>query len=181
MNTQSPKPAREIAPFTLSHADDASSGEVEALYNLVFGPGRFAKTAERLREGNHRIDEACHIARDEHGLVGAVQFWPVTVGENGRGVLLGPLAIAPRRRGDGIAFKLMETGIAICAEQGWPAVILVGDEPYYARAGFQRTEPGRFTMPGPVNASRILMRELSDEAAALRGPLSVPRATTPAS
>lgn len=181
MITQPPKPEREIAPFTLSCADDASAGEIELLYSLVFGPGRFAKTAERLREGNHRIDAACHIARDEHGLVGSVQFWPVAVGDSGRAVLLGPLAIAPRRRGDGIAFRLMEAGIAVCAEQGWSAVILVGDESYYARAGFRRAEPGRFTMPGPVDVGRILVRELSAEAAGLSGALSVPRATKPAS
>ncbi len=149
-----------------------------ALYNVVFGPGRYAKTAERLREGNTRIEAACHVAFDDSGLVGAVQFWPLTVGGSGNAALLGPLAIDPRRRGDGIAFKLMETGIAVCADLGLPAVILVGDETYYARAGFARVARGRFLMPGPVNADRILVRELTEQAADLRGALSVPRATT---
>lgn len=181
MTDASSSPARDIAPFEIVPASSVSEDEVQALYNLVFGPGRFAKTAERLRECNQRIEAACFVARDGDGLVGAVQFWPVAVGNSEGAVLLGPLAINPRRRGDGIAFKLMEAGIDVCAARGERIVILVGDEPYYARAGFARARAGRFTMPGPVDANRILVRELRPDAASLEGALSVPRATRPAS
>lgn len=181
MTDASSRPAREIAPFEIVSASSVSEDEVQALYHLVFGPGRFAKTAERLRERNQRVEEACFVARDAEGLVGAVQFWPVMAGKAVGAVLLGPLAINPRRRGDGIAFKLMEAGIDVCAARGEQAVILVGDEPYYARAGFSRARAGRFTMPGPVDANRILVRELTPDGAALEGALSVPLATRPAS
>ncbi len=177
MTEPPPKPARGIAPYDIRAAGEVDEQDIERLYDEVFGPGRFAKTAERLREGNHRIDAACFIASDAGGLVGSVQFWPLMIGDNAGGVLLGPLGIAPRRRGDGIAFKLMEAGIAVCAERGDLAVILVGDEPYYARAGFAKTEAGRFQMPGPVDERRILVRELNAEAGSLKGALSVPRAT----
>ena len=40
-------------------------------------------------------------------------------------------------------------------------VVLVGDETYYARAGFARIQPmGRITLPGPVDLSRVLGLEL---------------------
>ncbi len=181
MTTPPPRPAREIAPFAIAPAAPADEQFVHALYGEVFGPGRYAKAAERLREGNTRLGSACHVATDEQGLVGAVQFWPVAIGGTIGGALLGPLAIAPRRRGDGIAFKLMEAGIGVCAGEGVDLVILVGDEPYYARAGFTRAERGRFLMPGPVNPDRILVRELTADAGVFSGRLSVPRATTPAS
>jgi len=43
-------------------------------------------------------------------------------------------------------------------------VLLVGDEPYYAKAGFKRIPKGRATMPGPVDPARLLICELVDGA-----------------
>jgi predicted N-acetyltransferase YhbS len=163
-------PAYEILPDTPAHAD-----AVEGLYDEVFGPGRFAKTAERLREGNTKIADASLVAVDAEGLTGVVRVWPVTVGEKGRAAFLGPIAVAERRRGNGVAFKLMERAIGVCREQGYAAVILVGDQEYYERFGFKRAGDGRFALPGPVDQHRILIRDLSEGAAKLKGMLGVPR------
>lgn len=167
--------------YRIAPASESDEDAVQGLYDEVFGPGRFARTAERLREGNQRIEAACHVAIDEGGLVGSVQFWPLSVGGEPGAVLLGPLGIAKRRQGGGIAFKLMEAGIAVCRNLGARAVILVGDEKYYERSGFRRAEAGRFTLPGPVDERRVLVCELSADAGQLKGALSVPRATRPAS
>lgn len=173
---QSVPPPYEILVEGPGHAAD-----VEALYDEVFGPGRFAKTAERLREGNRRIPQASLVAIDDLGLTGVVRMWPVRVGGADGAVLLGPLAVAERRRRNGVAFSLMERAIATCAAAGARAVILVGDEAYYARAGFRRAEAGRFTLPGPVDPARVLVRELTADAGALSGALSAPPCATPAS
>jgi predicted N-acetyltransferase YhbS len=37
----------------------------------------------------------------------------------------------------------------------------VGDEPYYAKAGFKRIPKGRASMPGPVDPARLLVAELA--------------------
>lgn len=169
-------PAYKIVPDTADHA-----AGVEVLYDEVFGPGRFAKTAERLREGNIKIAEASFVAVDAEGVTGAVRVWPVTIGEKARAAFLGPIAVAERRRGNGVAFKLMERAIGVCREQGYSAVILVGDQEYYDRFGFKQAGAGRFLMPGPVDQHRILIRDLSPGAAGLKGELSVPRAARPAS
>jgi predicted N-acetyltransferase YhbS len=171
----------EILPDSAEHAE-----AVERLYDEVFGPGRFAKTAERLREGNVKIAPACFVAQDALGYVGAVRLWPVTVGASSsqigaRAAFLGPLAVAARRRGNGVAFRLMERAIGVCRELGYSAVILVGDEAYYDRWMFRKAGVGRFTLPGPVDQTRILIRDLSPAAAELKGLLSVPRDATPAS
>jgi predicted N-acetyltransferase YhbS len=47
---------------------------------------------------------------------------------------------------------------------GHRLVILVGDEPYYARMGFKRAPHGRLQMPGPVDPARVLVCELADGA-----------------
>lgn len=163
-------PAYEIMLDAPEH-----SAAVETLYDEVFGPGRFAKTAERLREGNAPIADASLVAIDSEGLTGVVRVWPVTVGEKGRAAFLGPIAVAERRRGNGVAFKLMERAIGVCREQGYAAVILVGDLDYYDRFGF-KASGDRFQLPGPVDQRRVLIRDLSDRAAKLEGMLGVPRA-----
>jgi len=164
-----------IPPYSISLDAPEHSDAIEALYDEVFGPGRFAKTAERLREGNTKIADASLVAVDSEGLTGVVRVWPVTVSEGGRAAFLGPIAVAERRRGNGVAFKLMERAIGVCREQGYAAVILVGDHEYYGRFGFAPAGPGRFQLPGPVDQKRILIRDLSDRAAKLKGELGVPR------
>ena len=169
MNTPAAVPPYSIVLDAPEHA-----AAVEALYDDVFGPGRFAKTAERLREGNTKITDASLVAIDSEGLTGVVRVWPVTVGETGRAAFLGPIAVAERRRGNGVAFKLMERAIGVCREQGYAAVILVGDLDYYDRFGFKSAE-GRFQLPGPVDQKRVLIRDLSERAGKLSGMLGVPR------
>ena len=39
-------------------------------------------------------------------------------------------------------------------------MVLVGDEPYYGKAGFKRIPKGQVTMPGPVDPARLLVAEL---------------------
>ena len=167
-------PAATTPAYSISLDAPEHAAAVEALYDDVFGPGRFAKTAERLREGNSKIVDASLVAVDSEGLTGVVRVWPVTVGETGRVAFLGPIAVAERRRGNGVAFKLMERAIGVCREQGHAAVILVGDLDYYDRFGFKSAE-GRFQLPGPVNQKRVLIRDLSERAGKLAGMLGVPR------
>ena len=40
-------------------------------------------------------------------------------------------------------------------------MVLVGDEPYYGKAGFKRIAKGQVTMPGPVDPARLLIAELA--------------------
>jgi len=43
-------------------------------------------------------------------------------------------------------------------------VLLIGDEPYYARVGFAKIPPGKIRFPGPVDPERILGLALRDGA-----------------
>jgi predicted N-acetyltransferase YhbS len=58
----------------------------------------------------------------------------------------------------------MEAGIAAARAAGHSAMILVGDEPYYARVGFSKLPPGRVKFPGPVDLSRVLGLSLKPNA-----------------
>ncbi len=136
------------------------AARVEALNADSFGPGRYAKSAYRLREGVSPIDALSFVAVevDAQGsevLRGSVRFWPVSVGGHEE-LLLGPLAVQSDQRGRGIGIALMQAGIKAAQQGPWRGILLIGDEPYYTRVGFSRLPPGRVRFPGPVDQNRIL-------------------------
>lgn len=145
---------------------------VEALFDEVFGPGRFAKTAERLREGNQRLQNCSFVAFKPDGFAGAVRQWPIDIG-GAPAVLLGPIAIAPRWKDNGVGAKLMQSAIDSARENGHSGILLVGDLAYYGRFGFA-CEPHRFTLPGPVDPLRVLFLPLHARFLPLRGALKRP-------
>ena len=136
---------------------DADAKAIEALVDRCFGPGRYAKTAYRLREGVEPERRLSFVAvnASDGVLLGSVRFWPVMIGES-PSLLLGPLAVEPELRGRGIGISLMQRGIDQARTLGFGTIILVGDEPYYARVGFSKLVPGRVRMPGPVDPERLL-------------------------
>lgn len=141
--------------------DDEAPGEAgarEALLDAALGPGRFAKTSERLREG--RLPELALAAREDGNLVGSVRLWSVAAA-GGRGLLLlGPLAVTPERQGRGIGATLLRRALNRATAAGHGAVLLVGDAPYYGRFGFSAAPTHRLEMPGPVERHRFLGQEL---------------------
>jgi predicted N-acetyltransferase YhbS len=141
----------------LENLSDASA--VEALNADSFGPGRFAKSAYRLREGVAPIAALSFVAVEQVAgrdvLRGSVRFWPVKVGGHEE-LLLGPLAVQGDQRGRGIGIALMQAGLEAARLGPWRGVLLVGDEPYYTKVGFSRLPPGRVRFPGPVDQNRIL-------------------------
>ncbi len=138
---------------------------VDALLDKTFGPGRFAKTAYRLREDVQPIESLSLVARAQGLLVGSIRFWPVVIGPSqAPALLLGPLAVEPELKGQGIGVGLMTQGLQAAKALGYEVVILVGDEPYYARVGFARVPAGQIRMPGPVDPARLLFVELKAKA-----------------
>ena len=142
----------------------ADAPRVEALVADAFGPGRCAKTAERLREGNV-ADAACSFAAwCGPELVGAVRLWPVTIGGT-RALFLGPIAIHPRWRRRGLGALLVERACEAGTAAGGTLVLLVGARAFFEPLGFTPVPPGRAELPGPVNPARVLWRELEPGAA----------------
>jgi predicted N-acetyltransferase YhbS len=141
--------------------DDALA--IERLHERTFGPGRYARTAYRIREGEtHRLDLS-FTARIGTLLVGSVRLTPIRIGDT-PALLLGPLTVEPPFRDKGIGIRLIERALAEAKEKGHRLVVLVGDEPYYARVGFKRIPKGRAVMPGPVDPARLLVAELTEGA-----------------
>ncbi|WP_204267743.1 GNAT family N-acetyltransferase, partial [Citrobacter koseri] len=60
----------------------ADSPAIERLHERAFGPGRFARTAFRLREGVEPFTDLCFIARVGTLLVGSIRLSPVVIGHD---------------------------------------------------------------------------------------------------
>ena len=130
---------------------------VEELQALAFGPGRFARTAFRVRE-RFPIDTSLSLIAEVNGeACGSVWMTPISVGGID-GYLLGPLATHPdfRKRGAGKLLAREVTRMALERGEG-SFVLLVGDRDYYCPLGWEPTQLGAIQFPGPVDPSRVLV------------------------
>jgi predicted N-acetyltransferase YhbS len=159
---RSPRRSLAVTDFSLlilpEQPDDGPA--IERLYERTFGPGRFARTAYRLREEIEHRRELSFTARIGTLMVGSSRLTPIRIGK-ATALLLGPLTIEPPFRGRGIGRGLIEASLEAAKKAGAKLVLLVGDEPYYGRMGFKRVPRGKVTLPGPVDADRILVAELA--------------------
>jgi predicted N-acetyltransferase YhbS len=149
--------------FTILTETPDDAGPIERLHERTFGPGRYARTAYRIREKlGHRLDLS-YTARVGTLLVGSVRVTAVRIGDT-PALLLGPLTIEPPFRDRGIAKAMMARALNDARQKGHKLVVLVGDEPYYKRVGFKRAPGGQVKLDGPVDPARILYCELVEGA-----------------
>jgi predicted N-acetyltransferase YhbS len=145
-----------IRPVT---ADDMPA--ISALHRVTFGPGRFTRTAYRVREGTGLYTPHCRAATIDDKVVAALRFTPITIGGKGGALLLGPIAVDPGYRGRGHGHALISHAIGDAARAGFAIILLVGDLPFYGRFNFKPVPPGQILLPGPVNPARLLALELA--------------------
>jgi predicted N-acetyltransferase YhbS len=155
-----------LVTITEERALDAPARE--ALLDRAFGKSRRRKTSEKLRRGRLPSEGLAFTARDEKGsVVGTIRLWDIIAGSAGPALLLGPLAVDGAHRNQGIGAELMQHALDEAKALGHKAVLLVGDEPYYSRFGFSRSDINGLMLPGPVMRERFLGLEI--EPGALEG------------
>ena len=160
------QPNRPPPELILVNEAPAHAAEIEALLQRAFGPGRFAKVSERVREFADFAPELSFCAIEAGKVVGVVRMWRVAVGDQPV-VFLGPLAVEESERRHGLGAQLVERACEASAAAGEPAVLLVGDLPYFQRVGFALASD--VALPGPVDARRVLARTVGG--ATLSGPV----------
>jgi predicted N-acetyltransferase YhbS len=151
-----PAPALDLVPEAPEHAQ-----AIEALLNRAFGPGRFAKVSERVREFADFAPELSFVAVEAGKVIGCVRMWRVDCGDQPV-TFLGPLAVDADERKHGLGASLVARACDAAAAAGEAAVVLVGDLPFFTRVGFELA-PG-VSLPGPVDPRRVLARKFADVA-----------------
>jgi predicted N-acetyltransferase YhbS len=150
--------------------EDAShDAAIHHINEEAFGPGRFVRSSERVREQGPHDRTLSFVAADRGEVIASVRMTPIFAGTVA-GHLLGPLAVRPSHKNLGIGRELVRIVLAAAERNGSNAVLLVGDPPYYAPLGFKPTKPGALSMPGPFDPRRLLAACYGEtEALALEG------------
>ncbi len=161
----------EIIPETPElHAD-----AIEALYDKTFGPGHFAKTAERLREGTVSLPALSRVAIQDGKLIGACRIWPIEIGEaRVAAIFVGPVAVDPDFQGQRLGLSVTGEALEAATKARWSAAILIGAPDYFGELGFETARHGQLSLPGPQDPTRIMVRKLAGDAEGLSGHVRVP-------
>ncbi|HEX2017365.1 MAG TPA: N-acetyltransferase [Aurantimonas sp.] len=147
--------------FLPEHPDHAPL--IAVITDEAFGPGRFVRAAERVRE-MARHDPALSFVAEHHGaIIGSVRLTPIAIG-TANSLMLGPLAVRPDYKNRGVGKALMRLAAEAAQKAGEGSIILVGDPPYYSPLGYRPLPRGSVAMPGPVDPDRLLGLELAEGA-----------------
>lgn len=141
----------KLLPISSVHADD-----VENLLDAAFGADRHQRTAYLLREGMEIIEHLSFAIMDGDQLVGSIQCWPISV-SGAALVLVGPVAVSPERQNQGLGQKLMNAMLTAILPSDAP-MVMIGDPEYYGRFGFSADNTFGWTLPGPWEPRRLLLR-----------------------
>jgi len=144
-------------PVTLSPEGPSDRAAIEALVLAAFGPGRYAKTAERLRERAELV--AGFVAREGGRVIGSVRLWNITVGAT-PALFLGPIAVDAYSRRGGLGADLVAACIEEARRLGTGGVLLVGDVAYFERFGFLPAPGAR--LPGPADPRRVMWLPITE-------------------
>lgn len=156
------KAEKKIFEIRLCATKDYAAAET--LTGNIFGPGRFAKTAYRLREQTETGTETVFGAYcpETEKLVGSAQLTPVTVktplNAKTSVFLLGPVAVIQEFQNIAVGSGLIRKALRYVTEGENPLpVLLVGDAAYYQRFGFRPYDPDGMILPGPADPGRVLI------------------------
>ncbi|QGZ93880.1 putative acetyltransferase [Terricaulis silvestris] len=133
---------------------------IERVLDRAFGPGRHAKTSERVRERGAVWEPALsRVALNDAGeVIGVCRIYRVEAGAPL--FFLGPLAVDPTAQQAGLGLALVRECITACRAAGGLGIILIGAERFFRPAGFTIVPKDRVALPGPVDGARVLWLEL---------------------
>lgn len=150
---------------TIIPLDQVDPKMIEALLDRAFEPDRQKRTAYMVREGADWLPALSYAALDDDDyLAGTIQCWPVALTDPQGGahpmVMVGPVAVLPALQNEGYGKALTLAALAtIDAGENPLPQVLIGDVGYYGRFfGFSADRTGGWTLPGPWDPARLLVR-----------------------
>lgn len=170
--------AAHMTSHQLVPDDPRFDAPLETVLDAAFGPGRFSKVSERVREFSTLDRALSRVALSGETIKGCCRIYRIRIGET-PALFLGPLAVAPSAQGAGLGQELVGASLAACDASGFGGVIVVGQPWMFEPFGFTRIPDGRVIMPGPTEARRFQWRALKEGGLdALAGAVRAPRAAS---
>ena len=123
------------------HEHAADHAAVLAVQREAFGREGEASLVDRLER--ERVDRISIVAEIDASIVGHVLLSEahLIVGPQAVSIgALGPVGVVRSHRRRGVGASLIRHGLALSWQQGWPAVIVLGNPAYYRRFGFERAD-----------------------------------------
>jgi predicted N-acetyltransferase YhbS len=149
--------------FQIRQEVSSDIGTINALLDAGFGADRRTRTVYRLRQGAP-AEGLGFVAADpvSDEPLATIRFWEIALGEQGKTgpatLLLGPLAVHPELRGQGLGRALVSHGLTVAREQGWQLCVVSGEPEYYAAYDFEDAAPYGLMMPGPLHAGWLQIK-----------------------
>jgi len=146
--------------FLISPERPEDEAAIQTLLDDAFGAERHGKASYAFRHDYPAVSQLSFSAHSGARLVGTIRFWPLIIGDTlCPALLLGPLGVAPEMRNYGIGRGLVCRGHMKAREMGYKLVLLVGEEKYYSRFGYQPAQPHGVVMAGE-DPARLMVHEL---------------------
>jgi predicted N-acetyltransferase YhbS len=144
--------------------DNVDPALVEEVLDRAFGSDRHNRTAYKVREDMDWLPALSFAAMDDSEmLVGTIQCWPVALTDgDGRPhpmIMVGPVAVLPEHQGGGFGQALVTAALAGIDDRAPLPQVMIGDPEYYGRFwGFTNEHTAGWSLPGPFEQHRLLVR-----------------------
>ena len=107
----------DFVPYKIRQENKSDDREILQVHQKVFGPGRLARTAYRIREGSSHSLKLSFVAEIDSKLIASVRLTSILVGET-PGLLLGPLVVSFEYKNQGIGRKLLKHSVEKSTQMG---------------------------------------------------------------
>ncbi len=140
----------------------ADISPINQLLKAAFPTDEEALLVTKLRE-NGRFTLSL-VATNDHGeLIGHLLFTPVTInGEDIGWQGLAPVSVKEEYRNQGVATALINEGLTMLAEFGYPLAVVLGEPDYYHRFGFVSTKNEELSSQWDIPAEYFMLKNLLD-------------------
>lgn len=146
---------------TLRPETDTDKAAVDALIAAAFGPSRHKRSVRHLRQSTP-VASLCFVIEQQDKLIGSIRYWPVLVAGRAQ-LLLGPLAVHPDHKGQGLGKKLVAHSLEQAVQHEYDFILISGEPDYYPRFGFEAADTKAFMWPGFIEAERFQIKWLKEE------------------